>query len=112
MGTLLDCKRVQLAQHCLATSEKNRYPITQQYGVNPVWFGVFVAEMMVLAGISPPVGLSVFVVRSVCPHIPILKIYKGAFPFIAICALVILCICIWPDIVLAPVRSMMGSTRY
>lgn len=87
------------------------YPITQQYGVNPVWFGVFVTEMMVLAGISPPVGLNVFVVRSVCPHIPILKIYKGAFPFIAICALVILCICVWPDIVLAPVRSMMGSAR-
>ena len=56
------------------------FPITQQYGVDPVWFGVFVTMMMVLAGISPPVGLNVFVVRSVCRHIPIMTIYRGHFP--------------------------------
>lgn len=87
------------------------YPITQQYGVDPVWFGVFITLMMVLAGISPPVGLNIFVVRGVCSHIPIMRIYQGAAPFIVLVALSILAICIWPDIVMAPVRSMMGSTH-
>ncbi len=83
------------------------YPITQQYGVDPVWFGTFVTLMMVLAGISPPVGLNIFVVRGVCPHIPVMEIYKGAAPFIIIMAISVLVVCVWPDIVLAPVRAMM-----
>lgn len=83
------------------------YPITQQYGIDPVWFGTFVTMMMVLAGISPPVGLNVFVVRSVCPDIPVATIYKGAFPFIFIMCISVLVICIYPDLVLAPVRQMM-----
>lgn len=84
------------------------YPITQQYGVDPIWFGVFVTVLMVLAGISPPVGLNVFVVRGVCSHIPVMSIYRGAAPFIVITAMTILAMCIWPDIVLGPVRGMMG----
>lgn len=84
------------------------YPITQQYGLDAVWFGVFVTMMMVLAGISPPVGLNVFVVRGVCSHIPVMSIYKGAAPFILIMCISLLCICIWPDMVLGPVRDMMG----
>ena len=87
------------------------FPITQQYGLDPVWFGVFVTVMLVLAGISPPVGLNVFVVRSVCPHIPIVSIYKGAAPFILILIITVVAICVWPEIVMAPVHSMMGSIR-
>lgn len=85
------------------------YPITQQYGVDPVWFGVFVTVMMVLAGISPPVGLNVFVVRGVCKHIPVTSIYRGSFPFLVMMLITVLAICIWPDIVMGPVRGMMGS---
>ena len=82
------------------------YPITMQYGVDPVWFGVFVTMMMVLAGISPPVGLNVFVVRGVCQHIGVMKIYKGAFPFLFLMLISIFVMCVYPDIVLGPVRAM------
>lgn len=84
------------------------YPITQQYGVDPVWFGVFITVMMVLAGMSPPVGLNVFVVRGVCKHISVMKIYKGAFPFLMIMLVTVYVMCIWPDLVLGPVRAMNG----
>jgi len=84
------------------------YPITQMYGVDAVWFGTFVTMMMVLAGISPPVGLNVFVVRGVCSHIPVTTIYKGALPFIIMMCISIFIICVYPDLVLAPVRAMMG----
>lgn len=82
------------------------FPITQQYGVDPVWFGVFVTMMMVLAGITPPVGLNVFVVRGVCQHIPVMKIYRGSFPFLIMMLISIVVMCIWPDLVLGPVRLM------
>ena len=83
------------------------FPITQQYGIDPVWFGVYVTMMMVLAGISPPVGLNVFVVRGVCKHIPVMDIYKGAFPFLIIMLISVVIICIFPDIVLSPVKNML-----
>ena len=62
--------------------------------------------MMVLAGISPPMGLNVFVVRSVCPHISIMKIYKGALPFLILMLITIFVMTIWPDLVLGPIRAM------
>ncbi|MDR1776659.1 MAG: TRAP transporter large permease [Desulfovibrio sp.] len=82
------------------------YPITQAYGVDPVWFGVFVTLMMVLAGISPPVGLNVFVVRGICPHISVMQIYKGSFPFLCMLLIAITMICVWPDIAVWLPRSM------
>lgn len=85
------------------------YPIAQQYGVDPIWFGVFVTVMMVLAGITPPVGLNVFVVRGVCRHIPVMSIYQGSFPFLVISFVTVLAMCLWPDLVLGPVRTMMGG---
>lgn len=82
------------------------FPITQSYGVDPVWFGVFVTVMMVLAGISPPVGLNVFVVRGVCQHISVMKIYRGSFPFLLMLIVTVFVMCVWPDLVLGPVRHM------
>ncbi len=85
------------------------YPITQSYGVDPVWFGVFVTVMMVLAGISPPVGLNVFVVRGVCQHISVMTIYKGALPFLLMLVITVFAMWAYPDLVLGPVRSMMTT---
>lgn len=85
------------------------FPVTQVYGVDPVWFGVFVTVMMVLAGISPPVGLNVFVVRGVCKHIPVMSIYKGSFPFLVMVFITVLAMCIWPNLVMGPVHSMLGT---
>ena len=85
------------------------YPITLAYGVDPVWFGVFVTMMMVLAGISPPVGLNVFVVRGVCQHIPVMSIYKGAFPFLCMMVVAIVILCAYPDLAMYLVKTMMPT---
>lgn len=50
-------------------------------------------------------------VRGVCPHISVMQIYKGAFPFLCMILITILAICVWPDLVMGPVRSMMGSVH-
>lgn len=31
---------------------------------------------------TPPVGMNVFVIKSVAPEVPIGQIYKGVFPFV------------------------------
>jgi tripartite ATP-independent transporter DctM subunit len=82
------------------------YPITLQYGMDTLWFGVFVTMMMVMAGISPPVGLNIFIVRSICPHISIFSIYKGAFPYLFLMTASIVAMVIWPDLALFLVKKM------
>ena len=76
------------------------FPITQAYGLNPEWFGVFVTMMMVMAGITPPVGLNVFVVHGVCPDVSINGIFRGALPFCAMLFLAIVAMVIFPELVL------------
>ena len=76
------------------------FPITQAYGLNPEWFGVFVTMMMVMAGITPPVGLNVFVVHGVCPDVSINSIFRGALPFCTMVFLAIVVMVIFPELVL------------
>jgi tripartite ATP-independent transporter DctM subunit len=76
------------------------FPITQAYGVNPEWFGVFVTMMMVMAGITPPVGLNVFVVHGVCPNVSINDTFRGALPFCMMVFIGIILMVVFPDIVL------------
>ncbi|MGN1037977.1 MAG: TRAP transporter large permease [Mailhella sp.] len=76
------------------------FPITQAYGINPEWFGVFVTMMMVMAGVTPPVGLNVFVVHGVYPDVPINGIFRGALPFCLMVFIAIIIMVIFPEIVL------------
>jgi len=57
-------------------------PLIKGIGYDPVWFGVFVTVMSTVGLISPPVGLTVFVVQSQNPEIPLQKIFRGVMPFL------------------------------
>ncbi|HEX7220504.1 MAG TPA: TRAP transporter large permease [Burkholderiales bacterium] len=57
-------------------------PLMQSLGYDPVWFGVFVTAMCTIGLISPPVGLTVFVIQSQNPDIPATRIYLGTLPFL------------------------------
>jgi tripartite ATP-independent transporter DctM subunit len=57
-------------------------PLMQSLGYDGVWFGVFVTVMCTIGLISPPVGLTVFVIQSQNPDIPATRIYLGTLPFL------------------------------
>jgi tripartite ATP-independent transporter DctM subunit len=57
-------------------------PLVKGIGYDPIWFGVFVTVMSTVGLISPPVGLTVFVVQSQNPQIPVEKIFRGVIPFL------------------------------
>ncbi|MBP6019658.1 MAG: TRAP transporter large permease [Burkholderiaceae bacterium] len=56
------------------------FPLIIDLGFDPVWFGILVIIAIQIGMISPPVGMNIFVVRSVLPHIPILSIFKRVWP--------------------------------
>jgi C4-dicarboxylate transporter DctM subunit len=57
-------------------------PLMASIGYDGVWFGIFVTIMATIGLISPPVGLTVFVIQSQNPDIPAAKIYRGTLPFL------------------------------
>ncbi|MDQ5850301.1 MAG: TRAP transporter large permease [Pseudomonadota bacterium] len=58
-------------------------PLMASIGYDGVWFGIFVTVMATIGLISPPVGLTVFVIQAQNPDIPAAKIYRGTLPFLA-----------------------------
>ncbi len=57
-------------------------PLMASIGYDGVWFGIFVTVMATIGLISPPVGLTVFVIQAQNPEIPAARIYLGTLPFL------------------------------
>jgi TRAP-type C4-dicarboxylate transport system permease large subunit len=58
------------------------FPIIQQLGLDPVWFGIIVVVAVEISLITPPVGLNVFVLKGVLEDVPTGTIFRGVTPFI------------------------------
>ena len=58
------------------------YPIVVGLGVDPIWFGIFVVVAIEISLITPPVGLNVFVLKTVIPDVPSTTVFRGVAPFV------------------------------
>ncbi len=47
-----------------------------------IWFGVIVVVVIEISLITPPIGLNVFVLKSLLPETPLSTIFRGVTPFI------------------------------
>jgi C4-dicarboxylate transporter DctM subunit len=59
------------------------YPLVIGLGVDPIWFGIFVVVAIEISLITPPVGLNVFVLKTVIPDVPSTTVFRGVAPFVA-----------------------------
>lgn len=75
-------------------------PLIHEMGVDTVWFGVIVVIVLEMGLISPPVGVNVFVVRSVAPDVPMNTIFRGIWPFWCAMLVCLALLLIWPQIAL------------
>ncbi|WP_111415015.1 TRAP transporter large permease [Billgrantia lactosivorans] len=58
------------------------FPIIQALGIDPVWFGIITVLTVELGLITPPVGMNVFVIKAMAPHVGLGEIFRGVAPFI------------------------------
>jgi C4-dicarboxylate transporter DctM subunit len=58
------------------------FPVIRALGFDPIWFGVIIVMTVELGLIHPPVGMNVFVIKSVIPDVSFSTIFKGVLPFI------------------------------
>lgn len=58
------------------------FPVIVHLGFDPIWFGVIIVMTVELGLIHPPVGMNVFVIKSVVKDVSFTTIFKGVLPFI------------------------------
>jgi C4-dicarboxylate transporter DctM subunit len=59
------------------------FPVITALGFDPIWFGVIIVMTVELGLIHPPVGMNVFVIKSVVQDVKFSTIFYGVLPFIA-----------------------------
>jgi tripartite ATP-independent transporter DctM subunit len=84
-------------------------PVVRHLGYDDVWYAVTYLINIEIAGISPPFGLSLFVMRGVAPKgTTMADVYKAAIPFIMCSLATMILILFFPQIVLW-LPSLTGS---
>jgi C4-dicarboxylate transporter, DctM subunit len=58
------------------------FPVIVGLGFDPIWFGILIVVAAELGMITPPIGMSVFVIKSIVHDVRITTVFKGVMPFI------------------------------
>ncbi len=76
-------------------------PIVGAMGWDPIWFGAIMVLNLEMATISPPFGLSLFVMKGIAsPGTTMGDIYRAALPFVGLNLIVMAAMIAFPGIVL------------
>jgi tripartite ATP-independent transporter DctM subunit len=58
------------------------FPVITAMGFDPIWFGIIIVMTVELGLIHPPVGMNVFVIKSVVQDVKFSTIFLGVIPFV------------------------------
>jgi TRAP-type mannitol/chloroaromatic compound transport system permease large subunit len=76
------------------------FPIAVQLGFDSVWLGVLFVVNMEMAFLTPPFGFNLFYLRSVAPpNVTMADIYRSVGPFVALQALALALMMIFPELI-------------
>jgi tripartite ATP-independent transporter DctM subunit len=86
-------------------------PLLDDFGVDPLFFGVMVALNLQTSFLSPPVAMAAFYLKGVAPkHVRLEDIFKGCMPFIYIVIMCMLMIYAFPGLVTWLPEQLYGFT--
>jgi len=57
------------------------FPLVVSLGFDPIWFGILVVTVVEIGLISPPVGMNLFVLKTLLPQVPTGTVFRGVLPF-------------------------------
>src|SRR5687767_3796311 len=57
------------------------FPVVVHLGFDPVWFGIIVVCVVEIGLISPPVGMNLFVLKTLLPDVTTGAVFRGVMPF-------------------------------
>ncbi|MBX3575058.1 MAG: TRAP transporter large permease subunit [Mesorhizobium sp.] len=74
-------------------------PILKGANIDLLWFGVYVTKLLEIGMLTPPIGMNVFVIKSVVgPSIPTSTIFRGIMWFLAADAVVVTLMIVVPGV--------------
>ncbi len=76
------------------------YPVIEQLGYDPIWFGVMIVVLTQIGVISPPVGINVYVVSGMDRSLALSTVFRGSIPFLWILMIVSILFLIFPSLIL------------
>lgn len=59
-------------------------PIVREFGMSPIWFGIFLVRTMEIGFVHPPLGLNVYVIQGIAKDISLPTIFRGIVPFLLV----------------------------
>ncbi|WP_157014253.1 TRAP transporter large permease [Mesorhizobium xinjiangense] len=94
LGTLLDSSSIMLITVPLAL------PVAQSLGLDLIWLGIITVLAVEIGLLTPPMGLSVFVVKGALddPAISLKDVFMGAAPFAGLMLFALILIVLFPTI--------------
>jgi tripartite ATP-independent transporter DctM subunit len=57
------------------------FPVVVHLGFDPVWFGIVIVCVVEIGLISPPVGMNLFVLKTLLPDVSTGTVFRGVMPF-------------------------------
>lgn len=75
------------------------YPMITQLGFDGLWFGIIMVMILNIGVLTPPLGLSVYIISGVVKDVPIEKIFLGVIPSIITMIIFTIILVIFPEIV-------------
>jgi tripartite ATP-independent transporter DctM subunit len=74
------------------------FPIVQALGFDLIWFGIVVIVVTEISQITPPVGINLFVLKTMMPKASLTAIVRGVVPFLVADMIRLLLIILFPAI--------------
>ena len=81
------------------------FPVLVSLGFDPIWTCVIAMKLNEIAGVTPPVGINSFALAGVTDA-RVEDVFSGTFPFIICDLIVVVILCIFPEIVTFLPNSM------
>jgi tripartite ATP-independent transporter DctM subunit len=76
-------------------------PLLDNFGIDPVLFGVMVGLNLQTSFMTPPVAMAAYYLKGVAPpHVKIQQIFAGCLPFVGLVVLAMVLLYIFPEIAL------------
>ena len=109
-AVLNDCGHNYSVLHYYITREAQARQLAAA-GFDLIWFGVIMTIVMEMGLIHPPVGLNLFVIKSIAPDISLRDVVWGVLPFVLLMMLAVVAMCIFPEIATWLSDLVMGPNR-
>jgi len=84
-------------------------PVMSNLGFDPVWIGIILTIVIELALITPPVGMNLYVLRSVSKEVGLAEIALGAAPYAGLLLLMLVLLGFFPQLALWLPGQMFGG---